>query len=304
MMQRQKNWLRRVLAGLAVLVLLLSALPVAQVFYHRLRTAFSLGPILRQEQAFPLNLYFLDVGKADALVLECGGEYALVDAGTYADGEAVEAALKKLGVSGLKMLFATHPDSDHIGGMGQVLQSFPVETLVVSDIPAALLPATDEYALLKGAMLEKGVEPFVAKAGDRFRLGEAEITVLGPVGEHADINNYSLVLKVVLGEFSALLVGDAEIRAEQMLMDAGADISADVLKVGHHGSNTSSGAEFLRAVNAAYAVVSTGPDGNRLPRKEVLQRLEAAGMEIHRTDTDGTVLVSSDGTETVIKTER
>lgn len=295
---------KRIFAGAAVLILLLSALPFSRLLLERLNAAAGLQPILRQEKNYPLNLYFLDVGKADAIVLECDGEYALLDAGTFTGGEDVEIALKKLGVKKLKYVFATHPDSDHIGGMGQILTDFPVQTLICADTPQALLPNSKEYAVMQAAVEGKQIPVTIAAVNDVYPLGSAEISVLGPIGEHEDVNNYSLVLKLTLNDFSCLLMGDAEERLEQMLCDCGADLRADVLKVGHHGSKTSTSERLLNAVQPKYAVISTGPDKNNLPKKSVLKRLAAANIETYRTDTDGIVLVSSDGAEIAIKTER
>lgn len=304
MERKDKKRKKRILTGIAILILLLSALPAFGKLYEKITVAAALSPMIAQDAEYPLNIYFLDVGKADAIVIACDGAYALVDAGTFAGGSDVIVALKKLGVEELEYVFATHPDSDHIGGLGQVLSTFSVNRLIVADTPEELLPGSTEYILMEEAVKKKGIVKETAFPGFTYTLGSAEFAVLGPVGEHADINNYSLVMKLSLGGFSCLLMGDAEERQEEMLCDLGVDLSADVLKVGHHGSKSSTSQILLEAVQPGYAVISTGKDNNNLPKKSVLKRLQAAGAELFRTDTDGTVLVSSDGAEIAIKTER
>lgn len=242
----------------------------------------------------PLQIYFLDVGKADAMIITTGDHHVLIDAGTYADETTVEIWLKKLGIEELDAVFASHPDYDHIGGMGQVLRAFPVDLLIVPEIPEHLTESDPDYQSMLDAMGE-GTQLKIAAIGEQIQFGEIFFEILGPLGMHTDLNNYSLVQKLTFGQRSVLFCGDTEKRGETALLTAEADLVADVLKVGHHGSETSSGAAFLEAVQGQYAVISAGPDRNNLPKPSVLRRLEEVGMEIHRTDLEGTVMMSTDG---------
>lgn len=251
-----------------------------------------------------LTVHFLDVGKADAILLECGGHYALLDAGTYDRREDVCIYLKKQGVERLDYLIASHPDKDHIGGMAQVLEEYPVAKMIQAPLREELLPDTEEYRLLTEQLEKKRVPVSTIPAGKQVSLGGAVLKVIGPVREYEDTNNSSLVLRLEYQGFSVLLCGDIEKEAEQDLLQSGADLSADVLKVPHHGSDSSSAKKFLNAVSPAYAVISSGPDKNKLPKSEVLRRMEKAGAEIYRTDTDGTVVAAYDGKQVTVITEK
>ena len=293
-----------VLSALFAFLMLFSLTAPGQRFWSFVNGGENLNGIPLQVQKDPLNIYFLDVGKADSIIITCENYSLLIDAGTYVDSETVEIWLKKLNIDRLNAVFASHPDSDHIGGIPYILENFKVDELIVSDIPAELLSAENEYNKLMSAALNNDIAVKTVYAGDILNYGNCSFEVLGPLGDHADMNNYSLVQKLIYKNFSALFPGDAENRSENMLLNSGADLTADLLKVAHHGSKTSSSKEFLEAVGAEYAVVSTGVDRNNLPRKEVLRALEEYSMDIYRTDVDGTVIVSSDGDETTIIQEK
>lgn len=304
MNSRRRLALRRetvLLLALAVL-LVFSALPPGQRFWRWAQARAGLSPYPAAQEQYPLNIYCLSVGKADAILISCEGEYALIDSATFDKADEVWTAARHVGAQEIKLAFATHPDSDHIGGFPLLFGKIPVGQLVQSEFPGELTAQNEEYALLEKSLREHSVGRLTAQAGDSFRVGGAELTVLGPVGEYADVNNYSLVLKLRYGDFSMLFCGDMEEAAEADLMASGADLRADCLKIAHHGSKTSSTEAFLQAVGAGHAVVSAGPDRNNLPRTSVLRRIENAGMEIYRTDLDGTVRISSDGTEIEIAT--
>lgn len=251
-----------------------------------------------------VRIHVLDVGKADAILLESQGCTALLDAGTSAHGEEVVDYLARQGVPGLDMLILSHPDSDHAGGMVQVLREVPVGVFIEGAAVAGEAPC-QEYADLLALLEERGVPARTAAAGDEFPFGGGGLRVLGPVGEYEDANNNSLVLKFSCPGFSALFCGDIEKEAELGLVKSGQDLSATLLKVAHHGSGTSSTRRFIEAVSPQIAVVSVGPDRSGLPRQEPLARLERAGARVFRTDLDGTLVFSYDGEKTVtVKTSR
>lgn len=245
-----------------------------------------------------LSIHVLDVGKADAILIRCDGHNALLDAGTAIHGDTVVDYLSRNQLGGLDYAIVSHPDSDHIGGMAQVLQEVDCGLFVRSRY------FSDGYEQVDHVLRGRSIPQRVVAAGDSLPLGGARLTVLGPVREYEDPNNASLVIKLEFPGFSALFCGDAEQDAEFDLIDSGADLSADLLKVGHHGSATSTSYAILKAVDPEWAVISVGPDANNLPKETVLRRLESVCKEVYRTDVSGTVVLCYDGKQLSTRTER
>ena len=241
-----------------------------------------------------LTVHFLDVGQADCALLECGGEYMLIDGGNIGDGRMVIAYLQELGVEELKAVVCTHAHEDHVGGLPSVLAVYPVKQ-VFAPTKTYASKVFDDFLYYTD---QQRLEVTLPAPGDEMTLGQAQITVLGPLKSYAETNDTSIVMKVVFGETSFLFTGDMEVLAENDLLENGTDLKADVLKVGHHGSDTSTGYRFLYEVDPTYAVISVG-EGNKYghPNDITLSRLNDAECTIFRTDHLGTVVAVSDGKE-------
>ncbi len=242
-----------------------------------------------------LTVHFLDVGQADCALIECDNSFALIDGGNTLDGPTVVTYLEQQGVQRLNLVVATHPHEDHIGGLPEVLKAFPADNIWSSDLPYR---NSNVYALTE-AVTAQSKQLQYPQPGFTFRLGSATITVLGPVhSNYEDVNNLSLVLMVEYGEIRFLFTGDMERDAEIELLDSGADVKADVLKVGHHGSYSSTSYRFLREVAPTYGVISVGAANDYgHPHEEPMSRLRDAEVTIFRTDKMYTVVAATDGQE-------
>ncbi|MCI9553582.1 MAG: MBL fold metallo-hydrolase [Acutalibacter sp.] len=301
-LKKEQKQLKRdkiTLGILVCVVVALCALPPVQTFWKAVCFQGRFSDWTGQK--LPLEIHVLDVGKADAILIKSDGYAALLDSGHFLAGYQTTDYLFRHGVESLDYVILSHPDSDHMDGMANVVSE--IETGMF--LRAELQPeASASFSQLDEILREQNVPQRVLRQGEQFTLGQAEFTVLGPVREYADTNNSSLVLRMDCGGFSALFCGDIEKEAEADLVLSGQDLSVDLLKVAHHGSSTSSTEEFIRQVAPRCAVVSTGYDRNKLPREEPLACIEAAGARIYRTDTDGDIVFSFDGECVTITTEK
>ena len=238
------------------------------------------------------EVHYLDVGQGDCSLVLCDGHAMLIDGGEASESSKVYAYLKAHGLNHLDYMVATHAHSDHIGGLSGALNYATVDT--------AFCPVTEYDSKTFSSMVKylsnQGLGITVPSAGDRFMLGSASVQILGPQKNYEDPNDTSIVLKVTYGETSFLFTGDAERTAEADIISAGYDLRSTVLKVGHHGSDTSTSYRFLREIMPEYAVIQVGKDNSYgHPTEDTLSRLRDADVKVYRNDLQGDIICSSDG---------
>ena len=246
-------------------------------------------------------VYFLDVGQADSALVICDGATMLIDGGNAADSNFIYSFLRDHEITHLNYIIATHAHEDHVGGLSGAL-NYTEADVALCPVTAYDSAAFNNFVKYLGA---QNVTITVPAHGHTFMLGSAEVLIVGPVKQTTDTNNSSIVLKITYGETSFLFTGDAERPAEQDILEVGYDISATVLKVGHHGSETSTTYPFLREIMPQFAVISCGKDNiYGHPHDDVLSRLRDADVVVYRTDMQGTIVCVSDGKTVSFSAER
>ena len=291
----------KILAALLLLALLavgiIDALRPGTVTLRKLRKWLGLSK--GEAPAVGVKIVFVSVGQGDCSLVLSDGFCALIDAGTVDSLRDIEAVLEKEGVDRLDAVFVSHPHLDHIGALAPILRRYGADTVYFADIPEELLPATSTYARVLDAIEDLRIPLRILKTGDavEFPAGEGKglFRVLHS-GEGDDLNNACMVLKLEYGDTAALFMGDAEFSAEQTMLATGADFSADVLKVGHHGSRFSTSTYLLDACRPSHAVISCGAANEYgYPTESAMRRLEDALCLVWRTDTMGSVTALLDG---------
>jgi competence protein ComEC len=241
-----------------------------------------------------LQVHYIDVGQADSILIKAAdGTAVLIDGGNNPDGPNVVNYLKSQQVKELAAVIATHPHEDHIGGLDTVIKSFPVKAVYMPNASST----TKTFEDLISAIKASGAKRIQAKEGVTLDIPGLTGQFIAPNGsEYEEQNDYSAVLRLTFGKITFLFTGDAGELSENEMLKSGQNVKADVLKVGHHGSATSTGSAFLRVVSPKYAIISVGA-GNDYghPAISTLARLSGAGVQVFRTDDDGTVVATCDG---------
>ena len=299
----------RALAVLAVAVAVLLARGNPKIF-NRIRSTLGIEVAESEVQTDTsgLTVEFMDVGQGDCTLVRSGGETMLIDTGDRDDGNRVINHLEEIGLRRIDKLVLTHQHADHIGEAAEMTDSFEVGEIIMPDVPAELLPESVSYDSLLNAAAAGSVEITRLKADpEPFDLGESTVSIYvsGITGEGAeDLNNWSLIVRITHGENGFLVTGDCEQPEEQQLLSRGVELSADVLRAGHHGSGSASGEDWLKAVAPRYGVISCGADNKYgHPHASTLSRLENVCEAVYITAETGSVTVTSDGRALSIDTE-
>lgn len=256
----------------------------------------SKSPTIGENSKF--EAHFLDVGQADATLIFCDDKTMLIDGGNPGDSSLIAAYLKKHGIDHLDYIICSHAHDDHVGGLPGALS--------VATVGKVYAPKTENdinaYLSFKSKVLSQGLTITNPSPGESFQFGSSNVLFLGPVHENVgDLNDTSIVLKITYGETSFLFTGDAEREEEQSILSKNFDLSATVLKVGHHGSGDSTTYPFLREIMPEYGIISVGDNSYGHPTEETLSRLRDADVKVYRTDMQGDIIASSNGKTVNIK---
>lgn len=238
-----------------------------------------------------LQIHYMDVGQGDATLIVCDGQAMLIDAGNNNQGTAVQSYLQSQNVETLDYVIGTHPDADHVGGLDVVITKFDCKRILLTGEEKD----TNTYRDVLYAIEYKGYERTEPVVGDTYQLGSASFTILGPKSIGSDSNDNSIAIILRHGSNTFYFEGDAGEKEEEEILGGKIAVAADVYKIGHHGSKTSTSDGMLEAVNPAYAVISVGDNSYGHPNAEVLNKLREAGIQVFRTDEQGTIVVESDG---------
>lgn len=252
-----------------------------------------------------LRVTFLDVGNADCILIQSGEQTALIDAGQHRTARDVLETLQLAGVERLDYVIATHADADHIGGMETLIRGLEIGTFLMPPTVDSETTKTQIYQSMLAALEEQGIPLADAYYGFTCFIGTAQLKVISGRNTFYTDNEGSAVCHLRFGEHSFLFMGDAGTPVERNLILNGEDIRADVIKVGHHGSNTSTDPRFIALSGPKYAVITCGVD-NPLghPHEETLKTLEEYGVTVYRSDHHGNIVFTSDGTALSVTTER
>ena len=247
-----------------------------------------------------LTVHYIDVGQADAILLETEGKFMLIDGGNKDDSQLVVSYLEQQGVSELEAVVCTHPHEDHVGGLPAVLAVYPTK--------AVYAPTKTYSSKIFDSFLyyvdQQGLDVTIPSPGQLLTFGDMIMTFVGPVQSYAETNDTSIVISAFFDDVRFIFTGDMEVAAENDMLDYWGeqmDWDSTVLKVGHHGSSTSSSYRFIREIDPEYAIVSVGKDNSYgHPHKEVISRYADAGIPMLRTDELGHIVVTADGSDVQI----
>lgn len=249
-----------------------------------------------------LRVQIIDVGQGDSILVQCGEKSLLVDAGDNGSEQKIMNVLRSRGIQKLDYIVATHPHADHIGAMPEIINEFGASVLIMPKIPANLVPTSATFSAFLDAIENNCDKRVYSSVGHKYSLGTATFEIVAPISQNdEDLNENSVVIMLTYGNNSFLLTGDASEEEEKEIINSQYALDCDVLKVGHHGSSTSSSAMFLQKAKPEICVISCGAD-NRYghPHSKTVKRLNNICKRLYRTDVSGDIVFTSDGT--ILKT--
>lgn len=247
-------------------------------------------PLLNNVVSTDLQVYFIDVGQADSILIANNDNYMLIDAGNNEDGDKLVKFLKNQGIKKFNYVIGTHPHEDHIGGLDNVINNFEIDKIYLPDVTTT----TKSFDEVINSLEDNNLSITIPKVGETFELGEAKLKVLYSGTDSEELNNSSIVVKMVFGDYSYLFTGDATSKIEEMIINE--DIDVDVLKVAHHGSPYSTTPKFISKVKPKYAIISVGKENNfGHPSQNIINRIKLYTDKIYCTDELGTIVFNSNG---------
>ena len=276
---------------LSIVLLLVSADKFFGINESVLRKLFGISDFCHSADGYPLTVHFIDVGQGDSIFIDSGGKYILIDTGEFSSEKPVCRYLRKYGVKKIDLFIATHTDSDHVGDFVSVADSFEIENVMVSRYDMDKEEKTSGKELFYNTVKEHKTDIIIAEPGE-YIFGDTVLRVLSPIKDYEDSNENSVVVRLSYRETSFLFMGDAGKKAEKDILSADEYVRSDVLKIGHHGSKTSTTQRFYDEVSPEYAVISASEYNKYLPNREVVERIDA---KLFRTDKNGDIIIASDG---------
>lgn len=240
-----------------------------------------------------LKISFIDVGQADSILIQYNNKNMLIDAGNNEDSDIIENYLKENNVKNIDKMILTHPHEDHIGGAAKIINDIPVGELYMPKVTTNTKTFENTVKVAKS----KNLQAISPKSGDKLIMDNLEFMILAPNSSRYDsLNNYSIVLKLTFQKKKFIFMGDAEELSEKEILSKNYDVSADVIKIGHHGSNTSSSDNFINAISPKFAIISVGKNNDyHHPHKKVMDMLKNKNIKVFRTDENKTIILTCDG---------
>lgn len=270
------------------IIILLVTLVIGIYYIYVSQNSYSIKNV--SNEITGIKVTFIDVGQADSILIETSNQKMLIDAGNTEDGEKLVNYFKGLGINEFNYVIGTHAHEDHIGGMSDIINNFKVDRFLMPDV----ITTTKTFEDTLDALNSKNIKFETPSIGDTYSMDDAIIKVLYVGTDEDNLNNDSIVLKMNYKSVKFLFMGDATTSVEKEIMND--DLKADILKVGHHGSNTSTSSDFLKKVKPSYAIVSVGLNNTyNLPSSKIVERLKKQNISVYRTDESGTINVTSDG---------
>ena len=255
------------------------------------------------KQASDFAIYFLDVGQSDCAIVICNNEVLMIDTGTANQLNVIRQSLKSLDISTIDYLIITHPHDDHMGSAYKLINEYNIENILMTDFSDNSDLSYMHSQLLK-CINRNNVNKIEAKPGLTFKIGDAFVCIYSPINIDKDLNNNSIIVKIVYGETSYLFQGDAEASVEKELIKSQFNLDSDILKLGHHGSNTSSTTDFLNKVTPFAGIISCGSDNTYChPDGSIIDRLDNMGIDAYATSLSGDITITSNGQNICIITE-